>query len=212
MEGSELRVVITPPVHPVLLLVYSVLLLPLILVSHGFLAAAFSTLGVHPLVGFGLSVFMLLASLALSPVNVVVREIGSGVVRVEYRTDYVYFFGVPVPVVSRVVVEDRVFLAVNLGGAVVPVVASSGMLALVAGSHSWALPRILAATMATAMVVYAVARPLPGVGIVVPCAGSGAQAPARNPALPGACRAGRLAGAAGAPPQARVHGRHRRAA
>ncbi len=168
MEGSELRVVITPPVHPVLLLVYSVLLLPLILVSHGFLAAAFSTLGVHPLVGFGLSVFMLLASLALSPVNVVVREIGSGVVRVEYRTDYVYFFGVPVPVVSRVVVEDRVFLAVNLGGAVVPVVASSGMLALVAGSHSWALPRILAATMATAMVVYAVARPLPGVGIVVP--------------------------------------------
>lgn len=162
------RVIITPPVHPLVLIVYSVLLLPLILISHGFLAAAFSALGVHPLAGLVLSLFMLLASLALSPVNVVVRELGSGVVRVEYRAGYVYFFGIPIPVVGRVVVEDRVYLAVNLGGAVIPVIASAGMLTLVATSRPQALPGILAATLITTLVVYAAARPIPGVGIVVP--------------------------------------------
>lgn len=150
------------------LVFYLTLLFPVILVSHGFLAAAFSALGLNPLEGLAVSLLMLLASLAFSPVNVVVRELGSGVVRVEYRAGYVYYFGIPIPVVSRVVVEDKVYLAVNVGGAVIPVTASAVMLALASSAAPQAVPGILAATLATSVVVYLAARPVPGVGIVVP--------------------------------------------
>ncbi|GAB6147467.1 DUF1614 domain-containing protein [Stetteria hydrogenophila] len=149
-------------------LFYFTLLLPLILASHGALAGALSALGLGPEAAVAVSQLVLLFSLALSPVNVVVRELGSGVYRVEYRAGYVSFYGIPIPVVSRVVVEDWVLLAVNLGGAAVPAAASAFMLALAAESEPGSLAGILAATAATALVVYAAAKPVPGVGVVVP--------------------------------------------
>lgn len=162
------RIVVAPPAHPVVFTLYFILLLPILIVSQGILTAAFYTLGVNPVLGALTSMLMLTASLILSPVNIVVKEVGSGVPRVEHRVGYVYFMGIPVPVVSRVVVEDKVLLAVNVGGALVPVLVSAGILALVSAKHPSALPGILAATLVTTLVVYAAARPVPGVGIVVP--------------------------------------------
>jgi uncharacterized membrane protein len=122
----------------------------------GALSSALVRMGIGP----GTAALVLMASLLGSAVNIpVARFRGAAVVRLE---PFVSVFGIRyfVPVLRR---RSATVLAVNLGGAVVPV-ALSGYL-IVHDRLGWLA---LAAVAIVAVLVHAVARPVPGLGIAVP--------------------------------------------
>jgi uncharacterized membrane protein len=142
-----------PPFFLVVLVVVGALVLGFALIQVG--TTAFALAGLSPSVA-GL---VLLGSLLGSAVNIPVARLQSDQHRIEYRR--MRHFGVVYTV--PVAVPGRTLLAVNLGGAVIPV-AVSGYLTV----HSGLWWPALLASAAVAVVVHFSARPVRGVGIVVP--------------------------------------------
>ncbi|MEJ5293317.1 MAG: DUF1614 domain-containing protein [Candidatus Methanosuratincola sp.] len=143
----------------------------IVLVAFFFLIMLLAPLMILGLVGqalknYGLSwgsfLIFLLLSLIGSSVNIPVWR--SRVAFAAPSVRYVYFFGIPYPVPS---VERRILesvLSINLGGAVMPVLLSAYLLLANPGA---ALPAI-ASTAVVSSVVYFIAKPVGGVGIVTP--------------------------------------------
>jgi uncharacterized membrane protein len=142
-----------PPIFLVGLVLLGALVLGFALIQVG--TTAFALAGVSPSVA-GL---VLLASLLGSALNVPVAVLKTNRQRIEYRRMRVYGVVYAVPVA----VPGRTVLAVNVGGAVVPVAVS---LYLTVHSGLW-VPALVATTL-VAVVVHLLARPVRGVGIVVP--------------------------------------------
>jgi Predicted membrane protein len=134
--------------------------------ASGALAAALGPLGIPA------ALPAVLALLALSPLlgflNVVVkrREVLAQILEV----DYVSLFGIPVPVARPRWTTVESLIAVNVGGALVPI--SIAALMTIAEALNPRAPELLAMTAATAVVVAAVeyrsSKIVRGVGIVVP--------------------------------------------
>jgi uncharacterized membrane protein len=139
---------------PVLLFFTALLALLFFLFSIQLVGLAFAKIGIHPL----MALLILLASLLGAGMNVPLTIL-EGEPQVVPRT--VRFFGIRyvVPAIER----NQVVLALNMGGAVIPLILS-GMLLLRAGAP-W---RMGLATVAVAAASYATARPVPGVGIALP--------------------------------------------
>jgi uncharacterized membrane protein len=141
-----------PLAAPFLLVAAIVLLITLAIVQVG--ATAIVKLGIGP----NVALLLLLASLAGSAINIPVGQIRGEIIHL-YRQ--VQAFGVRylVPVTSK----RTTVVAVNVGGALVPV-ALSGF--LIAHDHlGWVT---IAAVAVVAVAVHLVARPVPGLGIAVP--------------------------------------------
>lgn len=108
------------------------------------------------------SLLLFLSSLLGSSVNLPIGSMKAR--RPRYRMGMVRVFGIsyPVPVIEEA--EDRTYLAVNLGGAIIPTVAALFLL--------YRIPQIrvqaLIAILVVSLLVWRVARPVPGVGIVTP--------------------------------------------
>jgi Predicted membrane protein len=101
--------------------------------------------------------------LILSPVNVVVHE---RIAKIAVPSvDVVYVLGIPYYVPTVRVVENKSRVAVNLGGAVVPVTLSLWLLAVV--TNRGALPEALIVLSVTSIVSYFASRAVPGVGVVM---------------------------------------------
>lgn len=130
------------------------LLLILALIQIGIITYAYEKLGVPP----GQVFTLLLLSLIGSYVNIPLGAVESGHM---LPPQEVVFFGIryriPPPVAPKTVV------AVNLGGAVVPVLLS---LYVLLRTHAW-FDSILG-VLAVAVVVHRLARPIPGLGIAMP--------------------------------------------
>ena len=144
-----------PLAIPFVLAFLLVLLLLIAFVEIGALGYAFEKLGVDPRYVTTLLVLSLLGSY----VNVPVAELPPEQVR---SGELVSFFGMRyvVPVVRE---RPRTVVAVNLGGAVVPVLLSLYLL-LKTGMYVRSFAAIAVVTAA----VHRLARPVPGVGIAVP--------------------------------------------
>jgi uncharacterized membrane protein len=131
------------------------LLAALVLVELNLVTFAYERLGLSHRVALGL----LLASLAGSAVNIPVARSAEA----EVLSDRVVIvYGVPyvIPVTER---WPGTILAVNLGGAVIPAMLSAYLVAEV--GHAM---RVLGVVALVALVTHRFARPVPGVGIVVP--------------------------------------------
>jgi len=131
------------------------LLVALVLVELDLVTFAYERLGLDHRVALGL----LFASLAGSAVNIPVARTAEA----EVHSDrLVMAYGVPyvIPVVER---WPGTILAVNVGGAVIPVLLSAYLVAEV--GHA---PQLLGVTALVALVTHRFARPVPGVGIVIP--------------------------------------------
>ncbi len=162
-----LRVIRVPPSHPMLALLYSVIapfvvlfLIVVVLGSSIVLPASARVLTILGAVLLGLSPY-------LSYYNIVVKE--EVVVEEERITfEYVVFMGIPLPVPVLAPVVRRKYLAVNIGGALIPVIVS--ILFLYSSSfvldHSTKI--FAAAYLVTTAVTAATARSIPGLGIAVP--------------------------------------------
>ena len=163
------RIVIAPPAHPGIMgILLLVLVAPIFLgfVLPGALVAALDPLGIPE------AAPLVLLLMALSPflgfVNVVIRrrEVRAQVLEVEY----ISLFGMPIPVARPRWTSFESLLAVNVGGALVPL--SIAALMTVAEGFAPRAQELLAATAVTSALVIAVtyrsSKVVNGVGIVVP--------------------------------------------
>jgi uncharacterized membrane protein len=109
-----MRVVIALPFHG-LLGILAVLLMPFFMFSF---VEVLRAVGMHPLAALLLGASVTFLSLATSPVNLVVYTLS----RRQYMpvVDYVVVFGIPVPVPRIVFREEKSYIAINVGGAVIP--------------------------------------------------------------------------------------------
>jgi len=167
------RVLIIPPTHPALIATYTVLGLVVALAASGALSAAIvSWLGRRALPLAAAVSWLLALSPPLSFVNIVVARVRSRAgYAVQVELEYVEAFGIPVPVPRPkiVEVENEVLIAVNLGGAIIPLIVASLLLyAAYVGIGGYAVLAAVVATAVTTVVTYAVSRVIPMVGIVVP--------------------------------------------
>lgn len=139
---------------------FALLLMPSYLTG---LAAVLRTIGVGVTASIAIASASTLLSLLTSPLHVVIYTTRR---RVYYPTvGIIYFFGLPVPVPQIAVQEEVARLAVNVGGALVPVALSTYMLAML--PPLYALGATASALVASVLVYY-MSRVVPGVGVVTP--------------------------------------------
>ncbi len=105
---------------------------------------------------------LFLASLLGSSVNIPLGSVKTR--RSVVRLGMVRVFGIsyPAPIIDQR--EDRTYIAINLGGAVIPSIISLYLLYRIPGIRLQSSIAILAVSI----LVWLVARPVPGVGIVTP--------------------------------------------
>lgn len=155
MSREDDRILIYTPLSLLLLGVLLVLLLPLLaLLFVGAVGSSFVRLGFSPMQAFGVLIASLLGSFVNIPLlrrEVVVRELPAG--------GFFRLFGIfEYP---RLVVKKQV-LCINLGGALIPLLVAA-----------YLLPRlplypVVLTFLLVCIVCYVLARPVEGVGIVLP--------------------------------------------
>jgi uncharacterized membrane protein len=144
-----------PLAGPSFMVLVAAFVVVVVLVQLGVLRYAYMQLGVSP----GVAVLLLLSSLVGSYFNIPLAQLPEQRIVSGQVIDY---FGMR-HVVPAVVEWPGTVIAVNVGGAVIPVLVS---LYLLARSELWA--RGVVATGLVAAVCYTLARPIHGVGIAEP--------------------------------------------
>ncbi len=124
-----------------------------------FAGQAFAKLGFSPLVAFSILPLSLLGSVVNIPLYSVRSE--QEVLRVRLAS----FYGLLYPQLVRERRARRTVIAINLGGAVIPLAVSSLLLARSWQALTWRLPL---AIWIIALLCYKLARVAPNVGIVMP--------------------------------------------
>ena len=144
------------PAQPLLVLLLGGFILGLLfLLQIGILNSAYRRLGLEPRV----AMLVLLASLVGGYLNIPIARLPEAHVVARTFTDA---FGMPY-LVPQVVDWPGTILAVNVGGAVIPVLLS---IYLIGRNHILATSAV--ATAVVAVIVHQLASPIPGVGIAVP--------------------------------------------
>lgn len=117
---------------------------------------------IFPTLGLYGVLILLVACLIGSSINVPLTKIRTKIPVVSFS--YVTFFGITYPIPTIRAGYSETLLALNLGGAIIPIVASSYLLFKIS---SIILPAVLATTIVT-IVVHALAKPVRGLGITTP--------------------------------------------
>ncbi|WP_252896796.1 DUF1614 domain-containing protein [Metallosphaera hakonensis] len=122
------RIIIISPVRGLIFPVYLILSLILLVISISYFRDLLVYAGFPPSLGYALAVEISFLSLALSPVNVVVKEFENPVIVPEYDVMYVFGFPIYVPRLERSRVKT--LFAFNIGGAIIPLLLSITLLIL----------------------------------------------------------------------------------
>ncbi|MEM0061470.1 MAG: DUF1614 domain-containing protein, partial [Fervidicoccaceae archaeon] len=162
------KVVITLPIHPIMFALYGFLLFPLFMYSPIIFASLSSYLGVSSSAAAALGLLMPTLSFPLSLVNVVVKRIETEEEILTYDSKYITFMGFPIPVFIPVLQRKEITIAVNLGGAVLPIFFSTLLIIAIGRSSSDMLIRALLDVAVTSIVTFFTSRAVPRVGIVTP--------------------------------------------
>jgi uncharacterized membrane protein len=144
-----------PLTGPSFMILVAAFVIVVVLIQLGILRYAYMQLGVSP----GVAMLLLLGSLVGSYFNIPVAQFAEQRIVSGQQVDY---FGMRY-IVPAVVEWPGTVIAVNVGGAVIPVLVS---LYLLARSELWG--RGILATGLVAAVCYSLARPVHGVGIAEP--------------------------------------------
>lgn len=144
------------------LLIYGVIFLAIIAFLFGMLAVgaisyAFHALGLPPNVAF----YALLLSLLGSYVNIPIKRIESGT---PHPVEIVSHLGIRYRVPMHLASSGSTIVALNMGGAIVPLIISAWVIATQPEVLLWAI----IGTAIVTFVVHRAARPIPGVGIATP--------------------------------------------
>ena len=150
-------------VYSPLTLIFMFLLSFLLIFAVGFLflglaSTAFMKLGFS----WGFALILLLASLLGSGINIPLMRLESGTPFV--KDSCIQIFGVTYCIPAVETIKESTIVAVNLGGAIVPILISLYLIYKFPGSLSYSV----AAIFLISILMYKVARPVKGVGIVTP--------------------------------------------
>jgi len=168
------RLVVFTPLHPIMLLLM-VLLMFVSVSAYTIIILSYWSVFEEELTPVGLKGFealivaytISLASIVLSPVNVVIKEF-----REEYLVpsiEFVVYFGLPIPVPRLRFRRTVSLLTVNVGGALIPILISLFILArFIQLGYIDLLLRTIIALIVVTVVTYISSKPIPGVGIVSP--------------------------------------------
>ena len=165
------RLIIHLPSHPLLMFAFLIIALtPLIwlyLVPKA-LALALQPLGVSLVTGYFMAVVMVMLSMIMSVVNIAIIEVPKRIALPDF--DYILVFGIPYPIPKIRYVSSKTIIALNVGGALIPLILSSIMMGLMI--FAWrgylALIAVIVVMLVVALIAYAFSKIVPGVGIVVP--------------------------------------------
>ncbi|ASJ00049.1 DUF1614 domain-containing protein [Thermococcus gorgonarius] len=152
-----------PPIAIPFVFLFLLLLLLFFTILSGIVTAAFQKLGLPLPVAYSLFLFSLVGSF----INIPIAEERSYVPVMRVRE--VRFFGITYPVPYFDWAEQKVVIAINVGGALVPLslVTYEVVRLYQLGAYS-ALFRMAVAVIIAALASNMVARPVPGVGIALP--------------------------------------------
>ena len=168
-EGRrDKRIIVSFPSHPLVFMFYLVLLFPLFLAAPYIFGYLSYLLGLPKVTAFLIGPLIFLMSLVLSPINIVIKRIRTGRQLLVFEQRYVNFFGIPFPVITPRIVMQEVVLAINVGGAIIPITMSILLLLRIAMVSTIYFVESLIVIAVTAAVSYASSRAIPGVGIAVP--------------------------------------------
>ncbi len=170
-KGRPGKLIVSYPTHPAFLWAYLLVGIVVALLFSRFpVIIAESSNAPLALPLSTVAVLLVVLSPPLSFVNLVLARIRTGEVVTTLGIDYVEFFGVPIPIPRIRTMELSTILAINVGGALVPV-ASSAIFAYLMLSSPFSRSFEVAAVvdvLVTSVIVYALSRPVAGLGIVVP--------------------------------------------
>ena len=144
-----------PMVIFVIILFFFLLIFLFFFLQVGMIGLAFSRLGLPPEYLFGI----LLATFLGSYVNIPIGTLAGGTFVDEQEVKY---FGLPYPVAPQYR-SHKTVIAINLGGAVIPLIISLYLLSKMPS----VIPAMLA-TLIVSLLVHRIARPIKGVGIGIP--------------------------------------------
>ncbi len=146
---------------------YFIVFLPILLLAPSIYSYLFIVTGIPRYYSMIIGSLIISLSLFMSFVNIVFKEIVTGPPRIQLTTRYVYFMGMYFPVIRPEVVYSRLVLAVNVGGALIPVSMSLLLLAYLLFHPRMFVAGIISLLVVT-IVTYYSSRSIPRVGIVVP--------------------------------------------
>ncbi len=155
------RIVIFSPYRGILMPLYFLLGLLLMVIAIGYFKDLLSLVGVNKQVSYFLAFEISFLSLTMSPVNIVVKE-----VKRQYMQEYqevIYVFGIPFYIPRLSFGYSVTLIAINVGGALIPVLFSLTLLFLL-GSRLFI---VLVNVIAIILVSKYFSKVIPGVGVVM---------------------------------------------
>jgi len=156
------RILVPPVAIPVVVLMFFIFLLMFVLFSS-IVTSAFTKLGIPPAVALTLFLFSILGSF----VNIPIAE--ERTYEPALRVRQVVFMGIPYPVPYLDLEEHRVIIAVNVGGALVPLSVVLYELTRVSMlGETGLLFNIFLSVTISALLSHAFSRPVRGLGIAIP--------------------------------------------
>ncbi|MEM0369409.1 MAG: DUF1614 domain-containing protein [Pyrobaculum sp.] len=155
-----MRVVIALPFHGILGIIYAssaVLLTPFFAFTF---AEILKAAGVSNISAYLMATSITLLSLSLSPVNVVIYTFTKR--HFIPTVDYIYVMGIPIPIPRVALREEKSYLAINIGGAVVPFIIATYLLLYFAN------PLLYLSIAVASILIYLISKVIPTVGVVTP--------------------------------------------
>jgi len=164
-SGKRPRVIIIFPFRGIIGVIYVFFAFVLLLISSGYFTLLFKSVGLPAYLSYLLATELAFLSLILSPVNVVLKEINREAIIPEI--DVYYVFGIPLYFPRLAVRYRKTLVAINLGGAVIPLSISLLLVFLVYSSSLVLLLLLLFDVLIITLVSNSFAKVVNGVGVVM---------------------------------------------
>lgn len=155
------RILFILPFRRVLLPIYILLGLLLVIISIDYFKTTFLNAGYSYSVSELLSVLFPFLSLIASPINIVIKKIPRK--DIIFKQDVIYFFGIPFYFPRMKVIEDYTIIAINVGGAIVPLIVS---LLLILAFKGMNLIKILFIIIISIIISNRTSKVVAGLGVI----------------------------------------------
>ncbi len=119
------------------------------------------SIGINPLIALALT----LGSLLTSYINITILEV-TYYVPFNPFMDFMKFFPIPI-IIQRV---DKLFLELNIGGAVIPIITSIYLILTYLANNAVVITVFLVSLIISSIVIWQSSRIIPGIGITLPTA------------------------------------------
>ncbi len=154
-----MKIIVSLPFYGPLGLLYAILAAALVPIFTLTFIDVLKTVGVPPAAAMATAAAISLMSLVTSPLNLVIYSMRRRTY--VHAIEYIVVFGIPIPQPKVVMREEKSYLAINVGGAIVPTAVATYLL-------QYTDVKILLSIALASVLTYYSSRVVPGVGVVTP--------------------------------------------